>query len=73
MPASIGSTSSTYASRYAIAFILMVTAALAIVSLVTRVGVTREDIQWLMLTSAAPEAIAAAGAIGEPPEFPVSP
>jgi hypothetical protein len=48
-------------------------AAVAALSGLYHAGQAEPGLRWLLLTTAAPEAAATAGAIGETPEFPVSP
>ena len=55
------------------AVLLVLAATAAVTSLPHRPGQAQQQIQWLLLASVAPEASATAGAIGESPNFPVSP
>jgi hypothetical protein len=53
--------------------LLVLAATAAVTSLPRRADDVQQQIQWLLLASVAPEASATAGAIGESPNFPVSP
>ncbi len=57
-----------------IVYVALVFSALAaVLSAPADFSVTYQKLRWLLMQHAASETIATAGAIGEPPTFPVSP